>query len=315
MGIGKILLMIIATLVILTGVYVAITQTKGAIQIKNESGNEFINSLLWFMPRKMGSSTEMVPNQANFAQPKIQDPQIIKQETILPAPVGFQRKDLSPFYKKVRIRNIVPPDRSNYSFVNGFELGAEGTNEKAIFITGWKLVGNNKAEIYIPQGISDYPPSGLLTRDAIKLDPGARALFYSTQSPMGENLRLNLCTGYLNTRFGFSPALPSSCPTPYDRGEALSSSAACQNFLFSLSGCAEVTPTQKNRFFGANDAVCRSILDRFTYGYCYTQNKNKTDFFLKEWRVWFGIPMPFEPGHDHVFLYDNAGLIVDEYIY
>lgn len=315
MKIGKVLFMIIVALVILTGIYVAITKTKGAIEVKKEQGNEFINSLLWFMPRKFSTSTNSNAT-VQFPQAKIEEQkkEIPAEPTPVP-PAGYQVKDLSPFYKKVRIRSVTPANRFNYSMMNGFQLAAEGNNTKPIFITGWKITGNNKSEIYIPQAISDYKPSGLSTRDAIKLDPGAVANFYSTQSPMGENLRLNLCTGYLNSRFGFSPALPNMCPTPYDRGEVIASSAACQNFLFSLGGCDEVSPSQRNQFFGSNDTTCRAVLDRFTYGYCYAKNRNKPEFFSKEWRVWFGIPMPFEPSHDRVLLYDNGGLIVDEYVY
>ncbi|MGC8775796.1 MAG: hypothetical protein ACP5QN_00560, partial [Minisyncoccia bacterium] len=63
-----------------------------------------------------------------------------------------------------------------------------------------------------------------------------------------------------------------------------------------------------------NDPRCLSYLKNINYQGCFNKNKNNFDFYEKEWRIFMGREI-LDDLHDRVLLYDNKGLIVDEYLY
>lgn len=317
MGIGRVLLFLIFVIIVVVGISIAISKTKGPVNFGISPDNEFMRSLLWWYHPKATTTdfverdfSEMKKVEVNVGEPK-------KEKEVPPPvpPAGFSEKDLSPFFGMITIKTVTPPNYSNYSKVSGFTLVAGKENKTPLFITDWKIKGNRGAELYIPQGASDYGNTGIPFRDRIALAPNEKAVFYSTLSPVSRNFRLSLCTGYLNNTYAFTPALPEKCPLPYDKAELVTLPGDCQTFIRRLHACDEVKPNDKNRFTGSAYGACREILDRFTYGYCYTRHRGDVNFFTGEWRIWTGVPMPFDPKHDRLILYDNAGLVVDEYTY
>lgn len=321
MNIGKILLFILFGIVAIVGISIALSQTKGNLDFNISPQNKFFKSILWFDPKNRNEKVEFAKS----------DPREIKRvevnvgeksgEVTIPEkpkpvpPSGFSEGQLSPLWGEISIKSVTPANPANYSKLNGFTLTAGKKNEKMIFISDWKIKSNRGSDLYIPKGIADYSFSGIGNPEPIVLRPNEYAVFYSTQSANVRNFRLNKCIGFIGNTYSFSPALPKNCPLPYEKSELATLTGECQNFIRSLSKCKIPTANDKNRFSNASNGLCREILDRFNYGYCYEKHKNDTDFFSREWRVWLGIPMPFDKSHDRLLLFDNAGLLVDEYIY
>lgn len=313
MSIGKIFLFLLFALIVIVGISFAYSQSKGSLRLSINLKNPILRSILWQDPVvSTTTEKEITPPKEIEKEPAITTP---PPKPLPTPPDGFSIAELSPSWKKVRIRNVTPPNSSNYSFLNGFTLRAESENTEKVSITGWRIRGNRKIDVYIPKAAPDYGISGLPTEETILLSPSDYVVFYSTQSPVGRNFRLNSCTGYLGNTNTFTPSLSRACPTPYVNSELVTLSGNCQNFIRSLGTCPLIKANDINRFSGSNDAACRAILDRFSYGVCYNAYHNDSRFFSHEWRVWLGNPMPFDPQHDRILLYDASGFLVDQYIY
>jgi hypothetical protein len=233
----------------------------------------------------------------------------IKEQPIPPA--GFKIEDLSPYYRQVRIVSVTPPNFAGGQFAIRGETGLGA----AVNITGWRVKDNKGHEVIIPQAVSNYTPFGVAEKQDILISSGHYVYFYGSQNSFVSGLRLNKCIGYLDVAGAINPPLPSSCPALYDRGEIISFSGKCQNFINSLRPC-EVPDL--NRYYSsvpADDSQCRAFIDRFNYRGCYLRFFNSPDFFLGEWRIWLGRALPFDPFHDRLLLFDNKGLVVDEFVY
>ncbi len=310
MKIGKFIFFLIFAVVVVVGLYVAFSQTKDVVV--GGGGSDFMKTLLWWRPSESNSTSTQNNSVPKSPAPQNQEP---AKPKVTP-PIGFSERDLSPFYKKVRIASISPLNPYDYSPAHVFTLSAESGNTETIFITNWKIKGNRRAEAYIPKGISDMSPTSLGgAQGPIGLAPGEYAVFYTNTSAIGRNFRLNKCTGFLNNFHSFVPSLPNNCPALFERSEVVTFSGSCQSFLFSLSSCADVKPNDRNRFTGENDNGCRAIMDRFNFGYCYNRFRSQPDFFSREWKVWLNERPNFDREHDRILLYDSAGLLVDEYVY
>ena len=318
MKIGKILFFIIFGIVVFVGIYIAISQTKEVATFNSEGsegGESFLNTFMWWKNIGGSTSTKETEKKENESKTKSNNNQIEPPKPKVIPPIGFSEEDLSPFYKKVRISSVVKPSPTNYSARSGFTLTAECSNKEPISITGWRVRGNGNGEVFVPKGLIDYGLSGGGREGDIVLNPCEYAVFYNTQSPVNRNFRLSKCTGYLNNNFTFIPSLPKNCPIPFDRGEIITFPGECQSFLLSVRSCNTIEPNERNRFSGPNNTGCLQIMDRFTYGYCYNSLRNKPDFFSSEWRVWLGRHAPFDSEHDRILIFDNNGLLVNEYIY
>ncbi len=225
-------------------------------------------------------------------------------------PTGFTIDQISPYYEQVSINGVSPA--WSWTAVGQFSLRVDSSLKKGVDITGWR-VRSNRGEVLVPQAVQNYDPSGLSLSGDVVLAPGAYAVFYSSASPLGLNLRMNKCIGYLNTTYQFNPSLPSYCPNAYDRSEIATFSGQCQNLIFSLGGCSVPSAAQLNSV--SREAACMDYLNRFNYTGCYRKHLNDADFFSNEWRIWIGSPLPLDASHDRLLLFDKNGLLVDQYIY
>ena len=237
------------------------------------------------------------------------------QGTAPTPPAGFTAAQLSPYYGKVRLNWVRPAYGS--SGVAEFSLSSALQSGESLAITGWRLASNKSAyAAVIPQAVFDYKPLGALIDGPITLTSGSRVSVIGGVSPLGKNFQLNKCTGYLNDLYAFNPSLPSNCPTPYDRSEITTFPGNCQSFILSLYGCRTIKPDDINRAAGYQDAACRAFLDRFNFNACYERHSQNADFYSGEWRVWLGnIFIPFDREHDRILLFDDRGLLVDQYVY
>lgn len=313
--IGKTFVFLLFVIVVGMGIYAIFSQTEG-LKVEREDGVSKMeglkNEIFWWRGDNFKKNLEKPLERNEVKQNQIEEKP--KPKPIPPS--GFSEKDLSPFYGQVIIKKVNPPNPYSYSPAQVLTLSAEPGNNEPIFITGWKLRGNRSGDTFVPFGIADMSPvnlGGVETR--IALSPGEYANFYTNASAIKRNFRLNKCTGFLNNFYAFVPTLPNDCPKLFERGEAVTFSGTCQSFLFSLRACANISPNDRNRFGSEQDLGCRAIMDRYNFGYCYNKFRSQANFFSKEWRIWLDNRPNFDRQHDRILLFDNAGLLVDEYIY
>lgn len=221
---------------------------------------------------------------------------------------------ISSLFQKVRLGGVQAPNTSGV----GSEVSiytSLGSGEK-INITGWQIKTNTRTVAIIPQAIIDFPPNGLYKKGDIILESGHSVKIYGRNTVFPGNFRENKCMGFLFSMYKSSlDTISTDCPQPYNSDELITLPGACQNIIKSVWRCEIPTVEKKNEAARYNSSLCREILDRFNYGYCYEHHRNDTDFMEKQWRVWYGLAMEFDRYHDRVLLIDKEGKVVDEYIY
>ena len=229
-------------------------------------------------------------------------------------PAGFSSDQLSPLFGRVLISSVIRPSAWKLSSPVQIKISMGWSSDKTpISITGWYMKNGNGDIIQIPQAVADY---AVYTKQNgnITLESGGSLTIYNTRSPVGNNFRINKCTGYLNNEFDFSPELPKNCPR-VDWGSITNLSSNCQTYISRAPTCHIPTPEEKNSLSGAKDAGCGGILSKMNYNGCYTEYKSIKDFFSKEWRAWVNQTVFFNSQHDRLLLFDPQGLLVDEYSY
>lgn len=222
-------------------------------------------------------------------------------------PEGFTLADLSPYFKKVRISSVSPAYFGSYEKISLYAYLKEG---ERVNVSGWQLKGNHGSQI-VPKAVNFYEPSGLSAEEDIYLENGHRLYMYSTVSPVGRNLRMNKCIGYLESYLDFKPPLPQFCPA-IDRSEIAGFTGRCQDLILSIGSC-RLPP--ENPLIPWNDYACRSFLDTLNYGGCVSRYRKDSDFLGKEWRVWYGASTFLDSRHDRLLLLDQNGKLVDIRIY
>jgi hypothetical protein len=224
-------------------------------------------------------------------------------------PEGFKQNEISPYFGKIKIESIK-------NFGNQFPryeeivLSANGlSNNEKINISGWSLF-SNKSNFIITFGLKSLDFSRVFKEASIILEPQDKVKIYSSYSPINVNFKLNKCTGYLNDFYNFIPELPNDCQKP-SKKEIATLSGLCQEYILKLKTCevpkniGEADPS---------DPKCLNYLKDINYQGCFNKYKNDLDFYQKEWRIFMNKEI-LDDLHDRVLLYDNKGLVVDEYIY
>ncbi len=220
-------------------------------------------------------------------------------------PSGFTLQNLSPYFKKITI-SASPGSFGSFSQVTLYGYSAENSR---INVTDWQL-RTNKGGLYIPRAVDVYDPSGLTGESDINLKNGDVLYIYSTTSPIGRNLHLNKCIGYLANSNVFNPSLSLNCPS-VNRSDIANFTGQCQNYILSLGSCK--LPAS-NLPFLLNDVSCQTFLNKINYGGCFASRRNDPDFLSNQWIVWSGSQfLDFQ--HDRLLLFDKQGLLVNEYNY
>jgi hypothetical protein len=259
------------------------------------------------------STTPVVKATVTPTPPKTTKTTTTTQPVITP-PQGFTSSQLSPFYNKVTLASIHAA--SGNSDAARFSVRAGSSISGTVDVTGWTVRTNKGQVARISSAVSVYEPSGSSAESDILLKANEYVTVYAEQtSPVGKNFRLNRCTGYLNSSYTFNPKLPSNCPAMYERSEIVGLSGECQSFILSFGGCKVPTSAQLNQYSTLDGGACRSFLNRFGYGSCFSKYSATVGFLSTEWRVWLRDYVNFDPLHDRILLYDRSGLLVDEYTY
>jgi hypothetical protein len=257
------------------------------------------------------------PTRNSGSNDKGEDPEEPSQTTSSPIvpkdiPTGFTLSQLSPHFNKFKIGSVSPGSATSNGRVSISNTLKEG---ERIDVTGWVLKAK-KASLYIPQAVAVYGPLGLDKPSSITLGKGEVLNIYTNKSPIGLNLRMNKCIGYLDTTINkFSPALPKNCPDPIDDVSGLYNlSSRCEDYIDSLSRCVVPKIDSQVWLQGQGEYACREFLNKVNYKGCYDAHLADADFLGKEWRVWTGTRF-LDPRHDRILLFDKQGLLVREYIY
>ena len=125
--------------------------------------------------------------------------------------------DPSPYRGDVKITKSASSLASGDGDEEYLIVTVSGSADAPITVTGWKLAATrSRAYGFIPQGVELYTLGSVHTSHPITLNPGDRAVIVSGRSPVGVSFKENICSGYLERRQDFYPALSQSCPRPSD---------------------------------------------------------------------------------------------------
>lgn len=232
-------------------------------------------------------------------------------------PLAVDSKDLSPYYKKIRIGSVVVPNDYDYQHGGGqLSLYADSSLSEPVDVTGWSVRGNRGNAVSVQKAVADYNPYTYAAPQSenVILSPGGTVYIYGWKSVLNMNLRPNKCTGYLNQQYAIYPQLPNECPMP-DISRITLLTGACQNFVRSMYTCTTPKPDDLNRVSGQVEAECRAIIDKQNIVSCYNEHHNDANFYSKEWRTWVNEAFQFDRSHDRLILRDAKGLVVDDYTY
>jgi len=215
---------------------------------------------------------------------------------------------VSPYIGNVTISSIRKETSNNVSLIN---LRIRPKQGETINISGW-IVKTRKGKVSIPQAMeyykTSYNPKNITINESITI------YLIGSSSPLGSNksFRLNKCFGYLAETRNFYPGISKSCPRL--KIEQISFlNPYCQDFIIKQSGCR--MPNYSAEFKVSTDNTCVSyILDYFTYNGCSKTYSKDKDYLKNYWYVYLGENI-IEPLHDTIYIYDEYGLLVDEYTY
>lgn len=222
-------------------------------------------------------------------------------------PKGFTSKQLSPYFKQVKISNVVA--RGNNGLFQSIVLRSSVTESQGVAVDGWTLK-SNRGGVVIPKAVRilstvlpNQPGSLILkNNESVKL--------YSNSAPLRVSFRLNKCTGYLSTEPLLIPPPPRQCP-PAARSDIYTFTGACQDYIMSLRACEIPSRTAP---IPQDDFGCRNYLATVTYEGCVNRHRTDSDFLSSEWWAWIGRQF-LDETHDRLLLFDKKGLLVDEFVY
>jgi hypothetical protein len=227
-------------------------------------------------------------------------------------PAGFTRKQLSPYFGQIKLSSVTGSTFGNTNMLQIYSSLPQGTK---VDITTWHVKGN-RTDVAIPGAVNDYNPYSLNTDNDIVISQGSVVSVYQGTSPLSRNFRLNECTGFLQNTYNFNPAIPQNCPQLYNRSDIVGFAGFCQTYILSLGSCQLPSVAFVNSLPGSIDGnICQQYLSTLTVNSCYDKHFSDVNFLSNNWVVWINQVNAFDPQHDTVYLYDNKGLLVDQYVY
>ncbi|MEK7513109.1 MAG: hypothetical protein AAB601_02820 [Patescibacteria group bacterium] len=326
---GKVVVFLLAAVVLTAVVYVVQNQVPGSGSVNFSS--PFLKDyrdLLPPLPEGFGelephsvvrfetdsSGTRVEFNARGTETPSVPPPPPPEQPSVVP-PYGFTLAQLSPFYKKFSIADIVTFRGRNET--TRFSIVADRSLDQQVSVTGWVLKGRYGELARIPTALSLYSIDAPGMAENVTLGSGDSVMIIGASSPAGENFRLNLCTGYLNTRFSntFEPRLPEQCPRLFQPADYAHLGGTCRSFVSGFGGCRVPTTEEINAYAFYDNGACSQFLARFRYGECVNRFRSRADFYSGEWRVWLNRYIDLRYDHDRLLLFDRNGLLVAEYDY
>lgn len=191
------------------------------------------------------------------------------------------------------------------------------SEKKKIDATGWIFSGWFNEEqrfinIVVPKATPLFFLGDVNKIEDVILQPGHRVILTTGEGPVGTSFRVNKCSAYLSQLQSFSPELPKLCPLPREEKWASSLPESCRSFLATIPRC--MTPFDFPYYV---DEKCKKeIIDNLNYNACVEEHKKDNDFYLPEWRLYFGIKEElWSDAGGKIILRDNEGKIIDSLAY
>lgn len=222
---------------------------------------------------------------------------------------------LSPYAGKINLRlGSAGTSKTDYEYLI---LEAAPNNKERISVTNWTLVSNKSgARTSIGQGTGLPFTNQLNTKENIYLIAGDTAYVVSGRSPINTSFRLNACTGYFQQFKQFTPPLFALCPALRDvpvPPAPNNFNDACEDYINGFPSCVEVTQALPSYLTHECQVF---ITEESRYDKCVDRNKNKSDFYKKEWRIYLSRDSTLWKGsRESITLYDANGKIVDTLTY
>lgn len=182
-------------------------------------------------------------------------------------------------------------------------------------LTGWKLE-NDRGSVYtLGEAIDEYERTNSFTQHVV-VPPQGKVTVSSGRSPLGANIRLNGCAGYLERLAAFTPSINQQCPTP---SGAITSrlSRPCQDYLSGLNSCSTPPPATQGQIMLLKGECLDFANQHWTYDQCKSDHRSEPGFFQNEWRLFLGLTNEeFIAGrYEVITLRDPSGKVVDQYTY
>jgi len=215
----------------------------------------------------------------------------------------------SPYFGKVKFSS------ASHTTIR---LSSQFKTDEKINISGWKIKGAD-GEITIPQGMELFlSETSATTKENIYLKQSDQAYLLSAKVPFGMSLafRPNKCFGYLKDSYKNLPYVPSKiCPT-IDKNEICHFTTECQSAILSLRSCQ---PINYSTLYLSFNSDCQSYIENYisrnlSYNGCVENYYKDKDFYQKIWYVYVGYDIVCKC-NDTLYLYDQQGLLVDQYSY
>ena len=214
-------------------------------------------------------------------------------------------------------------NRGNSSVnISGWTLGNAYGN-RPIQTTGNQAVNVSPEKVTIPQGTNFLNPSGNFAVGSIILKPNDTAYvltggpFIAYPFKITTSFRENICDGYLNYTYPFSPQMNNNCPAPKSEPGAESITDVCYNYVRYIPTCYDPAIRDKNNLKNNFQQNCIDYIDQhFNYAACVANHGNDANFNQPNWYVFLGLnhELWHEPD-DSIKLFDANGKLVDEIDY
>ncbi len=235
-----------------------------------------------------------------------------------PAPTNEKKTEtppikstISPYIGKVKISGIQSANSYRPAMIT---LRISPYKGDAIDLTGFRIK-TRIGELTIKQGFEIYEPYPTTrTIQDIIIKDSVTIYLINSDSPLGTNynFRPNKCFGYLKD-YSFYPSIYTSyCPKPTLK-DVSHLQPYCQEYILRLPSCS--IPDYSDDVKIVFDMECRNFIDSiFNYRSCINDYSEDKDFFNNSWYVYVNQNI-VEPLHDAIYVYDQNGFPVDQYLY
>ncbi len=207
-----------------------------------------------------------------------------------------------------------------------------------VVVTGWTITNGkntrpieNQSQNYayslsdsatIGQGTEFLSPDGRYATGPITLRSGDTAIlttggpFTSFKLPITTSFRENICLGYFDNDYPWSPQLRLDCPIPSQDPDIGSVTQECYDYLRYTRRCEDPEREDKARFDELRSPCKEFIRTRFTYPGCVAANRDRSNFSTSQWRIFLGKKFElWRSSNETITLYDAQGRIVDQVKY
>ncbi len=224
---------------------------------------------------------------------------------------------ISPYFGKIDITDVDPPDvYANPSLIT---ITSDLGSAEQINITGWQIKGKIST-FTIPKGVEKYV-TGSQSLQNIILKHGDEIYISSETSPFGNtksSFKINECMGYLDNSYDFIIEIDKDCPEPEENKIPRYLSDSCQNYILDLNTCEESTYQGLLEYDLLEDELCKGYLDSvYNYAGCLSNYSEDSDFLGDQWHIYMDRREReiMHATQDTIYLYDQNGLMIDEYCY